>query len=147
MNFSSPITDKDFEDYFEFRWRILRQPQGLPKGSERDHLEDISFHLMVRSPDGKILGVSKFKPHSDSIAQISHVAVDESCRGTGIGSKMVQFLEDEARKQSYKEVFLTAREYNIPYFAKLGYILGDEHESPLPEIRIFKMHKLLTNGR
>ena len=144
MKFVQPKSPSDLEQYFEFRWRILRAPLGMPRGSEQDDLENVSFHLMVKTDEDEIVGVAKFKPYSDTAVQISHVAVAETSRGGGIGCRMLEFLEREAKARNFAEVFLTAREHNIPYFAKFGYALGAEAESPLPDIKIFKMHKTLT---
>lgn len=141
MKISEPKTEEELEEYFEFRWKMLRAPFGLERGSEKDQLEDVSYHIAARSDDGELIGVAKYKPYSESVAQISHIAVDESCRGQGLGKQMVAYLERVAKERSYQEVFLTAREYNIPYFEKLGYELGEEAESPLPDVKIFKMHK------
>lgn len=139
---------EELDKYFEMRWRILREPLGLPRGSERDSLEDVSVHAVAIDDAGEYLGVAKYKPYSEKVAQISHVAVEESCRGKGVGRKLVHYLEGRARNHNYTDVFLTAREYNIPYFEKLGYVLGKEpKENPLPNIKIFEMHKSLVQGK
>lgn len=145
MQFIEPSTPEDFANYYEMRWQILRAPLGLPRGSEKDSLEEVSYHLIAKDADDTFVGVAKFKPFSDTVAQISHIAVDESRRAQGVGRKLVERLEQEAQSRGYLEVFLTARDYNIPYFEKLGYKLGDEEveNNPLPDIKIFKMHKVL----
>lgn len=146
MKIIQPETSEDFEKYYLMRWQILRQPLGLPRGSEKDAFEDVSFHIIACDDGGDFLGVAKLKPYSEALGQISHVAVSESSRGQGVGKNLIKHLELEARRRGLKGVFLTAREYNIPYFAKLGFSLGEEEieNNPLPDIKIFKMKKPLS---
>ena len=42
-----PKTDRDFQDYYDLRWRILRLAHDQPRGSEKDDLEELSIHLMA----------------------------------------------------------------------------------------------------
>ena len=42
-----PKTKRDFEKYYFTRWKILRKPFGMPYGSEKDNLENNSFHIMA----------------------------------------------------------------------------------------------------
>ncbi len=144
LKIAQPSNQTELDNYFDLRWRILRQPLGMPKGSEKDQVEEISHHLCAYAEDGRLMGVAKFKPITKLLAQVSHVAVEERDRGQGVGSALVKNLEQELIAQGYKEAFLTAREINIPYFEKLGYELGEETVSPLPRIKLFKMHKALS---
>ena len=40
-----PKSEKEFEEYFTFRWKLLRKPLGLERGSEQDELEKSAFHF------------------------------------------------------------------------------------------------------
>ena len=46
-----PNTSREFKNYFQFRWELLRKPLGLPQGSEQDELEDTDItlqHLIMK---------------------------------------------------------------------------------------------------
>ena len=50
----SPKTEKEYLEYFHFRWKMLRHPYGGKPGTEKDNLEDNSFHIML-TEFGKII--------------------------------------------------------------------------------------------
>ena len=56
----SPHTREEFKAYYAMRYRVLREPLGLPKGTEKDDYEPLSEHFMaVDDENGEILGVVK----------------------------------------------------------------------------------------
>src|SRR3977135_3164657 len=85
---SSPATPADWDIYYELRWRVLRQPWGQPRGSERDDLEDSAFHLMLRDPAGTLLAIGRLHLNSPQEAQIRYVAVDRAFEGHGLGGQI-----------------------------------------------------------
>lgn len=140
-----PKTEAELEEYFEFRWKYLRSPLGMPRGSERDGLEDVSYHLTARCEDGELIAAAKFKPISKEVAQIAQVAVAEELRQQGIGSKLVEHLESKAKARGFKEILIVARDYNVEFFSKLGYQLGKKEESPRTGLMVVEMSKRLLN--
>ncbi len=55
----SPRSPSEWEAYFDLRWRILRQPWGQPRGSERDSEDDSAFHLLLMDAAGKALACGR----------------------------------------------------------------------------------------
>ena len=55
-NIKSPKTKSEWDEYFNFRWEMLRKPLGMPKESLKDDLEDQSHHLIALNKDQKIVG-------------------------------------------------------------------------------------------
>ena len=49
MIVKKPETLQEFEEYYSLRWKILRKPLGESMGSEKDNLENDSFHLMIQN--------------------------------------------------------------------------------------------------
>ena len=43
----APQTSEEFEQYYQLRWEILRQPWHKALGSEQDELEQQSIHRMI----------------------------------------------------------------------------------------------------
>ena len=97
MKIIQPVTQQDFEQYYELRWRVLRKPWQQEKGSEKDEDEDSSFHLMVIDK-GNTVGVARLQNVSPTEAQIRYMAVDENNNGQGIGRAIMKSMEDHARK-------------------------------------------------
>ena len=89
--------------------------------------EDQSTHLMI-SVDKNILAVGRLHMRDNKQAQIRYMAVDSNYRNEGLGTTMVEALEQAAREQNAKEVLVNARENVTGFYMKLGYrITGDAH--------------------
>ncbi len=52
-------TREDFKAYYALRYRVLREPWGYPKGTEKDDYEPISEHFMAVNEKGEVAGVVK----------------------------------------------------------------------------------------
>ncbi len=111
LEISSPNSSKEFEEYYRLRWEILRKPWEKPVGSEKDELEDSSFHFMVK--DNKhIVGVCRLQSNNPLEAQIRFMAVDESHQGKGIGSILLKACEEKANILGCKKIILHIRRSN-----------------------------------
>ena len=115
-----PQSRDEFKRYYELRWRILRAPWNEPKGSEIDDIENDCFHVMAID-DNKVIGVGRLQYNSNNEAQIRYMAVDENYEGNGIGSSIVNALEQEAARTEHNRVVLDAREPAVGFYEKLGY--------------------------
>src|SRR5213080_1279107 len=89
----SPKSPSEWDAYFDLRWRILRQPWGQPRGSERDSMDDSAFHLLLTDPAGKALACGRLHLSAFGEAQVRYMAVDEHARGCGYGHRILQGLE------------------------------------------------------
>lgn len=143
-NQSAPRCPQSAEErvaYFELRWRILRAPWDLPRGSERDEFEETAYHLGIFS-NGVPLAVGRLHKLDAKKGQIRAMAVDPEYQRRGLGSEILRGLEDEARLQDLDEVMLHGREQAVPFYQKHGY----EVVSPGPlswGIKHFGMRKQL----
>ena len=55
----TPTTRDDFKAYYALRYKVLREPLGYPKGTEKDDYEPISEHFMAVNEKGEVVGVVK----------------------------------------------------------------------------------------
>ena len=53
------VSPEQLEHYYDLRWRILRAPWKQPRGSEKDILEEDSYHLMVVDAKQRVIGVGR----------------------------------------------------------------------------------------
>jgi GNAT superfamily N-acetyltransferase len=116
-----PATPEAFDLYYDLRWRILRQPWGQPRGSERDSLEEESIHLMLLGPAGQPAAVGRLHFNSREEAQIRYMAVDLPFQRQGAGSQVLSSLEERAGSCGAERIVLNARLSAAAFYLKKGY--------------------------
>jgi N-acetylglutamate synthase-like GNAT family acetyltransferase len=142
MEIREPRSKEELEQLFDLRYRILREPWGQTRGSERDDEEARAFHLAAFD-NGKVVGTSRLQRVSKSVARVRYMAVDENYRGKGIGGLLLEGLEKEAVRRGVKKLMLNAREKAVPFYERHGYTNRGEGEMLFGVIRHFKMEKAL----
>lgn len=138
-----PCTPSDWDAYFDLRWRVLRQPWGQPRGSERDPTDDNGFHLMIQGADDSILAVGRLHSNSPEEAQVRYMAVDPAHQGSGLGKMILKGLEDRARSQGITTIVLNARENAVGFYTRQGYDAIGPGETLFGEVRHTRMSKSL----
>ncbi len=138
----SPVTGEEFEKYYDLRWRILRKPWGQPEGSEKDELENKSFHIMVLEGD-RVIGVGRGHFNTSSQYQIRYMAVDENWRRKGVGTMILGRLQEYAAKGGAGQIVLKAREGAVKFYAKRGFKIVGQAHTLFGCIKHFKMIKEL----
>ena len=136
----SPTSEEEWERYDDFRWEILRKPLKMSHIPLKDNLEEASIHLMGVTSDGKILACGRLHLNTSYEAQIRYMGVSKDLRRSGIGSKMLKKLEDDAIKQGANQIMLNARENAVPFYKSLGYFEVGPYESDIqiPHTRMEK---------
>jgi len=66
----SPKSPDEWDAYFHLRWRILREPWGKPRGSERDSVDDSAFHLLLLDRASKALACGRLRFNAPDQVQI-----------------------------------------------------------------------------
>lgn len=118
----SPTTRDEFKAYYDLRYRVLREPWGQPRGTEKDDYEPISQHFMaVREDTREVVGVVKLFEKEAGVGWFSHLAVAPAYQKKGIGKMLVAHVEEEARKRGFRVLGCFARLNTTDYFEKLGY--------------------------
>ena len=143
LQFIIPRNEKDVDDYYRIRYEVLRKPWGEPYASVKDQWEEQSLHLLVRAADGTAIATGRLQFNSPTEAQIRSMAVTESQRGSGIGSRILVFLEKEAIKKKIASIVLDARDNAVPFYLKNGYSVEGESYILFGVIPHFRMVKRL----
>ncbi|MDT8452052.1 MAG: GNAT family N-acetyltransferase [Gammaproteobacteria bacterium] len=141
ITIKQPETEKEFEAYYELRWRVLREPWQQPAGSEKDELEIESFHIMASDENNKVVGVGRLHFNTKTEAQIRYMAVAPEYETQGIGTSILEALEAKARQQQYKTIVLHARENVVGFYQKKGYELLEKSHLLFGTIQHFRMCK------
>ncbi len=117
--FKTPSSSEEFKKYDLFRWEILRKPIGKSIESLKDEYEDSSYHL-IGVIDNKIIACGRLHFNNAYEAQIRYMAIDEHYQRKGIGVKVIELLEAEAKKKQINKIVLNARNHVIEFYKKSG---------------------------
>ena len=138
-----PESKKEWQNYFIFRWELLRKPLGMSKESLEDDIEDSSYHLMGINDENDVIASGRVHFNNKKEAQIRFMAVKDSYKRKGIGSEIVLKLEDYATSKGAERMVLNARENALSFYLSLGYIEKGPYQSDTG-IPHSKMEKNLT---
>jgi amino-acid N-acetyltransferase len=83
----------------------------------------------VYEQDGKLLGCVGLAIIWADLAEVRSLAVDESARGRGIGTQLVRWCLEEARRLQIRK--LMSLTYEQRFFAKLGFEVVEKDTLPL----------------
>ena len=136
----SPATKEEWKRYDDFRWEVLRKPLKMSHIPLKDDLEDESLHLIGVTSKGEVIACGRLHLITSYEAQIRYMGVSEDLRRSGIGSKMIKKLEEEAVRQGASQIMLNARENAVSFYKSLGYFEAGPYESDIqiPHTRMEK---------
>ena len=140
--FKTPSNSEEFKNYDLFRWEILRKPIGKSIESLKDEYEDSSYHL-IGVIDNKIIACGRLHFNNAYEAQIRYMAIDEHYQRKGIGVKVIELLEAEAKKKQINKIVLNARNHVIEFYEKSGYKAVRKYEGSDTGIPHTTMEKIL----
>ena len=117
----TPSSREEFKAYYAMRYKVISEPWGHPKGTEKDDYEPISEHFMAVNESGEVVGVVKLFEKSPGVGHFSHLAVDPKHQRKGIGHLLLESVEKRARERGFKLLGAIARVNATAYFEKSGY--------------------------
>lgn len=137
-----PQTEQELDDYYRFRWEMLRKPLHQPKGSERDAWDAMAHHQMVVDENGHPVAVGRLYINAENEAAIRFIAVSPVVQEKGLGTLIVMTLESVARQEGVKRITRSAREDAVDFFSRLGFTNHGEITTPqTTPVRHFLMIK------
>ena len=140
-----PSTAQEWEQYYNLRFTVLREPWGQLKGSEVLKDEDQADHAMiVDSETDEIVGVARMQTNTPTQGQVRCVAVSPDVQGKGVGKLLMKYLEDVAKEKGIKEIVLDARENAVKFYQSIGYAIFEDSYLLFGEIQHYKMRKELS---
>jgi amino-acid N-acetyltransferase len=89
--------------------------------------EDIQEFLVAEQAGGMIAGCGALHVMWEDLAEIRTLAVDEACRGHGIGRRLVDALVAAARELGVRRVFVLT--FEVEFFAAQGF--GEIQAAPV----------------
>jgi N-acetylglutamate synthase-like GNAT family acetyltransferase len=121
ITIKTPTTRDDFKAYYTLRYKVLREPFGHPKGTEKDDYEPLSEHFMAVNEKGEAVGVVKLYEKAEGVGYVSHLAVATDQQHKGIGRQLLTTVEERAKARGFRVLGTMARVTATAYFEKHGF--------------------------
>jgi len=135
-----PRTQQELDLYYDLRWRVLREQWTKSRDSGRDEHEHDAYHLTAW--DGsKLVGTGRLHLNTPEEAQVRCMAVEEGYRSRGVGSQILNALEQRARELGAGLVMLNAREGAVSFYQRHDYRLMDQSNTLFNLIPHWRMQK------
>jgi ribosomal protein S18 acetylase RimI-like enzyme len=143
MHVIEPRTSAEFEQYYLLRWEVLRRPWNKPRGSELDEQEDQCIHALLKADEGHALAVGRLQFNTPGEGQLRFMAVAPGQQGKGLGSMIIDYLENKAREKGAERMVLQARENAVSFYLRNGYRIKEKSFLLWGEIQHYLMEKQL----
>ena len=103
-----PKTEDEYEAMYDLRWRVLREPWGQPRGTEKDDLESEAHHFIALLDD-QVVGTARLHKIKENVGQIRYIAVEDRFRRKKIGWNLMEAIHVTARNRGTRFLILNAR--------------------------------------
>jgi predicted GNAT family N-acyltransferase len=113
-------TEEELAGAIGVRMRVFVAEQQIPPEEELDQADATATHAIALYR-GRVIGAGRLVLLEDSTAQIGRMAVDQPYRRQGVGGRLLEYLEGEARAQGLQRCMLHAQEYVKGFYASHGY--------------------------
>lgn len=137
-----PETEKEWEEYYNLRFRVLREPLNQPLGSERNDGDTSGIHFALYN-DLKIKAIARLDQASETISQVRFVAVEMNSQGKGYGRDIMNATEQKSKELGNTKMILHARDYAVDFYLKLNYKLIEPSYKLFDVLQHFLMEKEL----
>ena len=127
-------------DIIDLRYKVLLQPWEQRFELATDDLEKESINVFA-DEDGKVIGCGRLQTLQGEIGQIRFMAVSNESQGKGVGKKLLEKLEDEARSLNFRKIVLFVRENALIFYEKSGYSVINKGQLLWDKIQHYKMEK------
>lgn len=142
MEIRSPQTEREWEEYFDLRYRILREPLNQPIGSERNDGDATGIHFALYD-NGIVKAIARLDQQDAEVFQVRFVAVEKAEQGAGYGRKIMEATEEKTKELSGQKIILHARDYAVDFYLKLNYTLIEPSYKLFDVLQHFLMEKNL----
>lgn len=142
MEIRTPETPREWENYYDLRYRVLREPLGKERGSERNEGDETGIHFALFDKE-TIVGIARLDKLTNETCQVRFVAIEHTFQGKGFGKKIMNSVEQEGKKTGYSKMILHARDYALPFYQNLNYELIGPSYKLFDVLQHYEMHKNL----
>lgn len=131
---------QDYEEEKRLRSAVLREPLGLKLTEADTEKDSINLHFGVFNSTGELVACVLFLPLNGANLQLRQMAIHADSQQQGIGRKLLEYAEEQLKRQHYKRIDLDARVTAQSFYASCGYIaLGAVFTyMTIPHIKMYK---------
>lgn len=128
------------EDAFVVRREVFIREQDVTEDEEMDGRDEDAVHFVAYDGAGEPVGTARLREPEDGVAKPERVAVLDSYRGRGIGRRLMDTIETEARERGCSRAVLHAQTAVEEFYEDLGYrTVSDEfEEAGIPHVEMAK---------
>ena len=136
------LSAREFHDILQVRVNVFVVEQTCPY-PELDGKDLLSFHVIGRDPEGKVIATARILPPGISYAEVSigRVASHPDFRGKGVGHPLLESVLGFIEKQfGAVPVRISAQAYLVNYYEKHGFVsTGKEYlEDDIPHVEMLR---------
>ncbi len=142
IDIRTPETQEEWENYYDLRYRVLREPLNQERGSERNDGDAIGHHFALYD-NGSLKAIARLDRSGEGVAQTRFVAVESESQGKGYGKLIMLEVEREAANRGDHQMILHARDYAVMFYKKLDYRLVEESYKLFDVLQHYLMQKAL----
>ena len=139
-----PNSEKEWLDYYDLRYRILRKPLNQPLGSEKNEGDEAGIHFALYK-NNVLKAIARLDLQENKVAQVRFVAVEENQQGFGFGKKIMQEIENYCKEIAREKIILHARDYAVDFYLKLHFKVVEKSYKLFDVLQHFLMEKQLAN--
>lgn len=102
--------------------KIITGDSGKNSFNSNDVIVPRSLFVVAYNEDGEAIGCGAIRPINEDIAEVKRMYA--KTKASGVGSKILQHLENEAQKLGYSALWLETRLINkkaVSFYEKKGY--------------------------
>lgn len=128
--------ETDRKDLIDIRTRVFINEQLVPPDLEWDGYDKDCWHVIAKAESGQSIGTARMLYDG----HIGRMAVLPDFRQQGVGSAMLEALEEIALVQGIPTVFLYAQTGAIDFYLKQGYNITSEEfmDAGIPHVAMEK---------
>jgi predicted GNAT family N-acyltransferase len=129
----------EVEAAMDLRVRVFVDEQGVDAEEELDELDDQSVQI-VGLDDTGVIATCRLRDLGDGDWKLERMAVDPRLRRLGVGARLLEGAEREARDRGARQMVLHAQRRAEAFYASQGYLAeGDTFlEAEIEHVRMRK---------
>lgn len=115
--------EREREALYDLRWRVLRKPLGMERGTERiaADFDAGTIHLGAFAGESRLVGCATLIPAGGGL-QLRAMAVDPDQRRSGIGAAVLGAAAAVAR-ESGQSLWCEARAHAVGFYERSGWAI------------------------
>lgn len=142
ISIRTPETELEWANYYDLRYRILREPLNQLRGSEKNDGDAAGIHFALYDYI-QLIGIARLDKMDETIYQVRFVAIDFPFQGKGYGQSIMKAVEEKSLQLNATKIILHARENAVEFYKSLSYSLLEPSHLLFGQVQHYLMEKIL----